>query len=71
MSWRDLESPPGGDWYEMEQPNVLESGGGLGQPVANVVTVTFTDHTSREWFAEWLRSKHSWEAFKAWTTTRT
>jgi hypothetical protein len=70
MGWRDLEPPAGGDWYEMERPDILASGGGLGSPAANVVTARFTDRTSREWYAEWLRSRHAWEAFTRWAAER-
>lgn len=62
MSWRDLK--PLDDWYELERPEVSEPGSpGM---TLNEVMLTFTDDPSREWFAEWLRSKRGWTAFTAW-----
>jgi hypothetical protein len=69
MSWRDLKQPPTGDWYEMERPAVVETVNI--NPDGDRVILTFTDPVSREWFAEWLRSKHAWTAFSAWTAART
>jgi hypothetical protein len=68
VSWRDLK--PLDDQWELERPHPLESGG----PIAGgnipspggVVTLTFADELSRQWFAEWLRSKRGWAAFTAW-----
>jgi hypothetical protein len=68
MSWRDLKPPPGGDWHEMERPVITEAINI--HPDGDKVTLTFTDGPSREWFAEWLRSKRAWEAFQAWTAER-
>lgn len=62
MSWRDLKPFPD-DWCEPERPHVSQSGGpGRG----GEITLTFADGQSREWFAEWLRSKRGWTAFMAW-----
>lgn len=60
MSWRDLK--PLDDWYELERPDVTQPGG----LNATEVRVVFTDPESKDWFAEWLRSKRSWTAFMAW-----
>lgn len=62
MSWRDLKPFPD-DWCDPERPQVSESGApdSIGK-----VTAHFTDPVSREWFAEWLRSKRGWTAFMAW-----
>jgi hypothetical protein len=68
MSWRDLE--PLDDWYELERPSAIESADpvtdAIGPLGGGVITLTFTDGPSREWFAEWLRSKRGWAAFTAW-----
>jgi len=69
MSWRDLK--PLDDWYELERPAVVESVNihddeELLAFADDQVTLTFTDAPSREWFAEWLRSKRGWDAFTAW-----
>ena len=78
MSWRDLK--PLDDRYEFERPDVSESGGtgrvsfraegGAEVSVSSrggQIILTFThDEPSREWFAEWLRSKRGWQAFTAW-----
>ena len=61
MSWRDLK--PLDDWYELQRPNVSESGNPDG---SGHVTAYLDDPLSREWFAEWLRSKRGWAAFMAW-----
>jgi hypothetical protein len=66
MSWRDLKQPPD-DWYEMQRPEISTSARLDGQPV---VVAVFTDDISHQWFAEWLRSRHGWEAFRAWTAER-
>jgi hypothetical protein len=60
MSWRDLK--PLDDWYELERPDISEDSG----PFGGQVSLTFMDESSREWFAEWLRSKRGWTAFTAW-----
>jgi hypothetical protein len=60
MSWRDLRPPD--DRWELERPDVSESVIG-GHPSVNAV---FADDLSREWFAEWMRSKRGWAAFTAW-----
>ncbi len=67
MSWRDL-SPFPDDWYEPEKPSVRESRGSdlSDSPLVSEVTLTFTDDLSREWFAEWMRSRRGWQAFTAW-----
>jgi hypothetical protein len=62
MSWRDLK--PLDDRYELERPSVTEAINIY--PDGDKVTLTFTDAPSREWFAEWLRSKRGWTAFMAW-----
>ena len=67
MSWRDLK--PLDDWYELERPSVKEKRGSDLVPHSDIpgeVVLTFTDDLSREWFAEWLRSKRGWQAFQAW-----
>jgi hypothetical protein len=61
MSWRDLK--PLDDWYELERPSVDESGG---PEDGGRIKLEFSDPVSREWFAEWLRSKRGWTAFTAW-----
>jgi len=63
MSWRDLKPLPG-DWYELERPVIAEAISI--HPDGDKVTLTFTDAPSREWYAEWLRSKRGWFAFTAW-----
>lgn len=66
MSWRDLTPFPD-DWCDPERPHVAESG----RPgYAGEITLTFSDGPSREWFAEWLRSKRGWTAFTAWLDER-
>lgn len=62
MSWRDLK--PLDDEYELQRPVVTEAVNIY--PDGDKVTLTFTDAPSREWFAEWLRSKRGWTAFTAW-----
>lgn len=62
MSWRDLK--PLDDQWELERPTVVESVNI--HPDGDKVILTFTDDPSREWFAEWLRSKRGWTAFTAW-----
>ena len=62
MSWRDLKPLPD-DWCEMERPVISESSG---PGIVSEVTLAFTEDLSREWFAEWLRSKRGWTAFMAW-----
>jgi hypothetical protein len=62
MSWRDLRPFPD-DWVEPERPDVSEAARIDGHP--SVIAV-FTDDLSREWFAEWLRSKRGWTAFMTW-----
>lgn len=62
MSWRDLK--PLDDWHELERPAVVESVNI--HPDSDKITLTFTDPPSREWFAEWLRSKRGWAAFMTW-----
>lgn len=62
MGWRDLK--PLDDWYELERPAVTEAVNI--HPDGDKVTLTFTDAPSREWMAEWLRSKRGWAAFTAW-----
>jgi hypothetical protein len=69
MSWRDLK--PLDDWYELQRPGVVESvyihdDEELLAFADDQVTLTFTDAPSREWFAEWLRSKRGWDAFMTW-----
>jgi hypothetical protein len=64
MSWRDLK--PLDDWYELERPDVGESHVNCEPGCGGQVTLAFTDAPSREWFAEWLRSKRGWTAFMAW-----
>lgn len=68
MTWRDLTPPPLGDWHEFEKPSVRERrGSDLSEsPLVSEVILTFTEDLSREWFAEWLRSKRGWTAFMAW-----
>ena len=66
MSWRDLKPFPD-DWCELERPHVSESGG---PGSTSTVTLTFSDEQSREWFAEWLRSRRGWTAFMAWVDER-
>jgi hypothetical protein len=63
MSWRDLK--PLDDWYELERPVVMES---ASQESGGQITLIFNDRDglSREWWAEWLRSKRGWTAFMAW-----
>lgn len=61
MSWRDLK--PLDDRYELERPSIAVA---VGPGTVTEVTLTFTDDPSREWFAEWLRSKRGWFAFMAW-----
>jgi hypothetical protein len=79
MSWRDLK--PLDDWYELERPGISElatgyvsfqaEGGALvSVSGGNQVMLTFTDELSREWFAEWLRSKRGWQAFTDWVDER-
>ena len=63
MSWRDLK--PLDDRYELERPDVTESMM-AGRPTGGQVQLTFSDGPSREWFAEWCRSKRGWTAFMAW-----
>jgi len=63
MSWRDLKPLPD-DWYELERPTVSEAG--AAGATDGQVRLYFTDALSREWFAEWLRSKRGWAAFMAW-----
>ena len=66
MSWRDLKPLPD-DWYDLQRPDVSESGGtGRG----GTIRLAFTDELSREWFAEWLRSKRGWQEFNAWVDER-
>ena len=62
MSWRDLK--PVDDWHEFERPDVSEAG--AAGATDGQVRLYFNDAPSREWFAEWLRSKRGWEAFTAW-----
>jgi hypothetical protein len=62
MSWRDLKPLP--DDFKLERPAVSESGSAGASD--STVRLYFTDALSREWFAEWLRSKHSWTAFTTW-----
>jgi hypothetical protein len=62
MSWRDLK--PLDDRYELERPSVVEVINI--HPDGDKVTLTFTDPASREWFAEWLRSRRGWTAFMTW-----
>jgi hypothetical protein len=70
MGWCTLK--PLDDWYEMERPVVVESAGINSDDEAiltfddDQVILTFTDAPSREWMAEWLRSKRGWAAFMAW-----
>ena len=71
MSWRDLK--PLDDWYELQRPVIVESADvnpdddeAILTFADDQVTLTFTDAPSREWFAEWLRSKRGWFAFMAW-----
>ena len=75
MSWRDLK--PLDDWYELERPDVsdlagahvsfqAEGGALVSVSGASQVMLSFSDPVSREWFAEWLRSKRGWTAFTAW-----
>jgi hypothetical protein len=68
MSWRDLKPLPD-DWYEMERPAVSQRSGHE-TTVGGEVRLYFNDDLSREWFAEWLRSKRGWEAFTAWVDER-
>ena len=72
MSWRDLPVPPADDWYEMEKPSVRESRGSdlSDSPVVSEIKLTFTDDLSRQWYAEWLRSKRGWQEFNAWADER-
>jgi hypothetical protein len=72
MSWRDLKPLPD-DWYEPERPVVFEDDRAVRKPdgegVAGFgghIALTFEDDLSRQWFAEWLRSKRGWTAFMAW-----
>jgi hypothetical protein len=62
VSWRDLK--PLDDRYELERPVITEAISI--HPDGDKVTLTFTDAPSREWFAEWLRSKRGWFAFMTW-----
>jgi hypothetical protein len=62
MSWRDLM--PLDDWYEFQRPEISEAG--EAGATDGQVRLYFTDDLSREWFAEWLRSKAGWSAFTAW-----
>lgn len=62
MSWRDLK--PLDDRYELERPAVVEAINIY--PDGDKVTLTFTDPLSREWMAEWLRSRRGWAAFMTW-----
>ena len=62
MSWRDLTPFPD-DWTQPERPHVTESGG---SGAVSEVTLAFTDSVSRQWYAEWVRSKRGWTAFVAW-----
>ena len=68
MSWRDLK--PLDERYELEQPTVSEGHyaerGVPGFPFGGHVTLDFSDELSREWFAEWCRSKRGWIAFMCW-----
>jgi hypothetical protein len=62
MSWRDLTPIPGDEW-ELARPEVSESSPPEGPPhpmqsnTGGSITLDFTDAPSREWFAEWCRSK--------------
>jgi hypothetical protein len=72
MSWRDLKPVPD-DWYEMERPEVSEQvllvkdNPGITDPA---LVLEFSDPVSREWFAEWLRSRRGWQAFNVWVDER-
>jgi len=62
VSWRDLT--PLDDRYELERPQVTESGEAGASD--STVRLYFSDPLSREWMAEWLRSKRGWLAFMCW-----
>lgn len=68
MSWRDLKPWPD-DWCEPERPRVSEQvllvkdNPDITDPA---LVLEFSDPLSREWFAEWLRSKRGWTAFVTW-----
>jgi hypothetical protein len=65
MSWRDLPEVP--EDTELARPHrVVEADEGLG----GRITVYFTDHLSRQWFAEWLRSRRSYHDFGTWVDER-
>jgi hypothetical protein len=66
VTWRDLKPLDG--WYELERPEVSEENGSAlaGFPHGGHIALDFNDPQSREWFAEWLRSKRGWTAFMAW-----
>jgi hypothetical protein len=63
MGWRDLK--PLDDWYELERPEVTHAGGD-GFPAGGHIALDFHDSQSREWMAEWLRSKRGWVVSTAW-----
>lgn len=70
MSWRDLQPWPD-DWREPERPAVTERpGDDLETTQGGDVRAYFNDDLSREWFAEWLRSKAAWTAFNEWLDLR-
>jgi len=66
VSWRDLTPLEG--WFELERPRVSEGKPESATEVSHGghITLDFGDDLSREWFAEWCRSKRGWTAFMAW-----
>jgi hypothetical protein len=65
MSWHDLK--PLDEWYQLQRPEVsTERYGATTASHGGHITLDFSDDPSREWFAEWLRSKRGWAAFMAW-----
>jgi hypothetical protein len=64
VSWRDLKPIP--DDRELERPHVSETGSATG----GQVMLSFSDPLSREWWAEWLRSKRAYIEFGTWVDER-
>lgn len=65
MNWRDLKPIPSEQW-ELEAPSVTEAAAPEGSTPGGSITLGFSDELSRQWFAEWLKSKRGWAAFMTW-----
>jgi hypothetical protein len=67
VNWRDLPPIPDETW-ELEKPFAVSEAGGPNK--GGSITLVFNDQLSRQWWAEYLRTKKAYETFGTWVDER-